>query len=215
MNRFVIVAGLCSAVFASSTALAQDAAETSAPGVHEHDGFYLRFGLGLGYIAGKEKPEQGSGDADVTGFGIPVELAFGGTPAPGLVIGGGSYGMYVPSPKLKSNGNETDGGALTISGIGPFVDYYLDPNGGAHFGGALLLASIGVSEKDSAPKGSGIGFGGAIFGGYEMWIGDQWSVGVIGRVAYYNAKVTFDAPGDPKNTISGITPAVLLGFTYH
>jgi hypothetical protein len=198
-----------------------DAATAPAPapaataGVREHDGFYLRLGLGLGFAFGTTKPEESSADADVSGFGIPSELAIGGTLAPGLVIGGGAYNMFVPAPKYKIADQDVDGGGIQLGSLGPFVDYYLDPKGGIHFGGALLFASAAVAEKDSIPKASGFGFGAALMGGYEIFVGEQWSIGVVGRVAYYNVKLTADLPGDPQTTLGVFTPAVLFGATYH
>jgi hypothetical protein len=213
MRISTFVAAFCPVLLSSSLALAQAATET--PDVREHDGFYLRLGLGLGYAIGTSKPDEGSADADVTGIGIPSELAIGGTIAPGMVIGGGAYNIFLPSPTYKNESVDVDGGATQLGSLGPFIDYYLDPKGGIHFGGALLFASAAVAETDVAPKASGFGFGGALMGGYEVFVGDQWSIGVIGRLAYYSVKLTADLPGDPKSTLSVFTPAVLFGATYH
>ena len=66
-----------------------------APGedetVHFHDGFYFRFGLGLGFLNITSKPDEdvpGDPELKTTGTGGAVEIALGGTPTPGLVIGG-------------------------------------------------------------------------------------------------------------------------------
>jgi hypothetical protein len=198
-----------------------------AKGVHEHDGFYFRFGLGLGYLIGKSSPDDVPAgataiDTNVKGLGIPTELAFGGTIAPGLVLGGGSYGVFVPSPKAKadvSGAQEVDAGAITLSGIGPFVDYYFDPKGGAHAEAALLLAYAQIAEKEqngvTTPKASGPGFGFMIGGGYDFWIGEQWSLGVLARIAYYNTKATVDTSGDPKLKFSAFVPGIMAALTYH
>jgi hypothetical protein len=200
---------------ATSSASAQE--PDLETGVREHDGFYLRLGIGLGYGFGKAKPEDGPSDAeaDVTGIGIPTELAFGGTLAPGLVLGGGSYGFVVPVPKYKNDLSEVDGGQLVASGVGPFVDYYIDPRGGAHVQGALLLSYISNQSKDAQPAGAGFGFGAMLGGGYEVFVSDQWSIGVLARLTYYNVKVKYDTGGDPKSTVSLIVPGILFGATYH
>lgn len=220
MRILRFLAAACPAVLASSVALAQEPATAAATGVREHDGFYLRLGLGLGFAVGKNTPDEGSAELDLSGFGIPSEIAAGGTLAPGMVIGGGAYSIFLPSPSYSAGEAEASGGATQLIGLGPFIDYYLDPRGGIHFGGALFLASGFVAEKEqdgggTAAKASGLGFGAALMGGYEIFVGEQWSVGVVGRLAYYNVKLKADSPSNPKSSLSAFTPAVLFGATYH
>jgi hypothetical protein len=152
---------------------------------------------------------------DVTGIGVASNLLVGGTIAPGLVLGAGSSSIYVPSPQLKMGSAEDDGQPLVQSGIGPFLDYYWDPHGGAHVGGALMLAVTQVREDSDKAGASGPGFGAMVMGGYDWWVGEQWSLGVLGSLAYYSTKLTADAPGDPKLDFAGIIPAVLFTATYH
>jgi len=213
---------------AATPAAAAGAAAGEAPGVHEHDGFFFRIGLGIGYYIGKGKPEEVAGitppDFDAKGIAIPGDLSFGGTVAPGLVIGGGSFGNFIPAPKFKADGGtEQDGGAMSITGIGPFVNYYLNPKEGLHLDAALLLVLASIAEKENTtagvttktPKAGGIGFGAALGAGYDFWIGEQWSLGVLARVTYFTSKVTYDTTGDPKATFSGFIPGILFAATYH
>jgi hypothetical protein len=61
-----------------------------------------------------------------------------------------------------------------------------------------------------------------IGGGYEFWIGKEWSLGFIGRLQYAAASAdvkTVDASGATTTTsgvrVSAFEPALLLGLTYH
>jgi len=76
-----------------------DLSERRRTGKRFHDGFYLRLGVGAGYLVSKvsvasdDSGESSSGDESlggVQGFTIPMELAIGGSPVPGVVLGAGS-----------------------------------------------------------------------------------------------------------------------------
>lgn len=196
-------------------------------GVHTHDGFYLRLGLGFGSMSGTAKRKFAGleDEQDGSGGGVASEFALGGTVAPGLVLGGGIYGISVPSPSYEDdNGTSTDGDQLVLSSIGPFIDYYFDPNGGGHIQAAIALgvASQAKGDLDAAYSGTGVAlmFG----GGYEWWIGEQWSMGILARLQYFSVKghpdeddasaLGFNADDvDVEGTF--LVPALLLSLTYH
>jgi hypothetical protein len=195
-----------------------------AEGVHTHDGFYLRLGIGFASTSGTVKRSSGGFDApdtDQSGAGVASELAFGGTVAPGLVIGGGIWGASVPSPEYETSGTSTDGDSLALSSIGPFIDYYFDPNGGGHLQAAIALGVASQSKGDLDSAYTGTGYSLMLGGGYEWWVGEQWSLGVLARVQYFNVS------GHPDDDIAGISaddidveasffvPALLLSITYH
>lgn len=192
-------------------ALAPSVARAQA---REHDGFYLRLGAGLGYSIGKAKPDRGAGDATASGAAAATEVAVGGTVAPGLVIGGGSYSLILPSPKYDVDGTKADGGTHHVGGLGPFVDYYVNPKEGLHAQAALLLAYMVVDKTDHSEGASGPGFGGMLGVGYEVWLGEQWSLGPLFRVTYHSATAE-QTNSDIKTKISLFTPTLLLGVTYH
>jgi hypothetical protein len=62
--------------------------------------------------------------------------------------------------------------------LGVFVDWYPVPTDGWHVGSQLGLGVTGVTDSlmrnSSAPE-----LAGSIFGGYDWWIGPQWSLGVL------------------------------------
>jgi hypothetical protein len=73
------------------------------PSVRNHDGFYLRLGIGGGYLIDSAKIE-GYGtrvEGTIRGAGIVTELSLGGTLGGGFVLGGGIMNAVVPSPSVK------------------------------------------------------------------------------------------------------------------
>jgi len=102
------------------------------------------------------EPEDTDGDVEfkTSGVAVQAEQAIGGTVAPGLVIGVGSYGAGIISPKgedFEGNGDlegyapddlEGEWGSITLNVMGPFIDYYFDPLQGTH-----LQLAIGCSSS--------------------------------------------------------------------
>jgi hypothetical protein len=213
--RTTLLSGVLTALLVLSATKAHAQAEAPpAPGGRTHDGFYARLGIGPAFATGSNELEDVDAKADVSGFAVATELAFGGTIAPGLVLGGGSFSMVIPSPKYSAGGTDTDVGTHHVSGVGPFIDYYFDPHAGGHLQAALLLSGIFVQEKDQAESASGGGFGFMVGGGYEFWIAEQWSMGPIARLTYYNDKLE-GSDTEVKSTLSLLVPALLFGATYH
>ncbi len=144
-------------------------------------------GLGVGYGNVKSTGGSGSTDLEITykGFGPVYELLLGGTPGGGFVIGGGFVGQDISDPdrevSVGSSGSasSTTDGALGVVVVGPFVDWFPDERGGAHVGLMLGIGGIGVQDENGD---SATGFGGALFGGYDFWIGEQWSIGPEARI---------------------------------
>lgn len=189
-----------------------------------HDGFYFSLGLGVGSLSGTAHPKEGALadlDLNVSGVAQLGQLAIGGTVAPGLVVGGAIYGANVFTTKYEATVNgqsiEDDGETSSISQIGPFVDYYFDPEGGAHAFGAPVVAIVSggkAKEYDEyIDSTSGSGFGFVLGAGYDFWIGEQWSLGLNGRAQWVTAKVEAD-DGD-ESDFSGAILGVLVTVTNH
>src|SRR5205814_1055476 len=66
---------------------------------------------------------------------------------------------------------------VQVGQLGLLVDWFPDPEGGLHFGG---IAGVGsASVRDSwIPDSTGSVFAGTILGGYDFWVGPQWSLGL-------------------------------------
>jgi hypothetical protein len=191
--------GLGTLALAAAMTLAGTAAAGS-PGVH--DGFYLRLGAGLGYTVDSVESDAylgGDIQGSVTGLTGVGEVAVGGALSPGLFLGGGIYAHWLPSPR--ADDAEWRNAALNLSAqfdvefdsatlflVGPFIDYYFDPREGLHLQGSLGMAFGALGQGEVNQSGvenfddmSGMGFGFMAGIGHEWWVGDQWSLGVLGR----------------------------------
>ncbi|MFO0566656.1 MAG: outer membrane beta-barrel protein [Polyangiaceae bacterium] len=185
-------------------------------GAYTHDGFYLRLGIGVGSASFTVK--EPSTDVDVTGIGPSLEIALGGTVAPGLVLGGGIYGTSLASPEYKAQGVTSTGGAATVSMIGPFLDYYFNPTGGFHLQAAAGYTALNALKADSDPypseDSSGGGFGLVAGAGYEAFVGEEWSVGGLARIQYMSGSVEGADSGNERD-VSGTVVSLLFTATLH
>ena len=169
-----------------------------ASSAYVHDGFYLRLGLGAGALSGTWEGYDVS--LDVGGPAVELEFAIGGTIGRGFAIGGGVFGGMVESATI--NGEDTSSDVTVTTGlIGPMVDWYLNPKNGAHLQAAfgLGVASVETAFGDVSATGAGI-MGG---GGYDVWVGEQWSLGGLLRVTH------FWTEGDDNGSVDKVTPTVV------
>ena len=193
--------------------------ETTGSRPRVHDGFYFRGGLGVGSIvSGSVQPPRDPNEVSVSGVGPAVELAFGGTLPSGFVLGGGIYGVSVPSPSYSQKGVSVDGGSAVISSIGPFVDWYVDPANGFHVQAAIGYAVISAAKGNGTPSfppndTSGSGYSLSLGVGYEWWIGEQWSFGLLARVQHVSGSVKASVDTDT-TSVTVTVPALLATFTY-
>lgn len=188
--------------------------------VHYHDGFYLNFALGVGSMTTTVTADPAppvSNDVKITGVGVAGQLLFGGTPAPGLVLGGGTMGLSIAKAKLTVNDQEVpvQDDTVVLSMIGPFVNYYVDPEGGFHILGYLGFAQLSSNDTDSNDEPVGFGLVAGV--GYEWWVGEQWGLGVLGKFMYANTQLDVDLVGGGTATAKyqTLVPALLMSVTYH
>lgn len=146
-------------------------------GPYCHDGFYMRLGLGLAYTS--VWGTGPSGNASISGTGVALSASFGGTVARGLVIGGAlriadGLGPFTGAPP------DAPGNATASLGqlLGVFVDWYPAPTDGWHVGSQVGLGITSVTDSLSR-ESSGPALAGSVFGGYDWWIGPQWSLGLL------------------------------------
>jgi len=182
--------------------------------VHLHDGFYLRMALGLGVAGALVSSDSKSlGDYSFGGGAGAFDLWLGGTPTPGLAMGAAFSAFGSNSSHRSVDGRRIDGDVTGSSGLlGYFVDVFPDPQRGLHFGGALGFASGAAEIKDSARKFRGGGLGLEAWGGYELWVSPEWSLGGMLR---FMGSVTREDKDDVSYRAS--LGAVTLSFTalYH
>ena len=188
-------------------------------GVHEHDGFYFRLGLGYAHLSLKGEltestPKQ---EIDVTGGGANFSLWLGGTPAPGLVLGGAVIGHAFAEPKVELGGasGTAENTTVNVSVIGPFVQYYIDPKGGFYLQGLIGFVSAkttyesgGTTNESEDTTGAGFALG----AGYDFWVGEQWSIGPEFRFLYAKLKYSGSGP-DEEDTM--MIPTLSVTLTLH
>jgi len=209
----------------------------SAPGARTHDGFFLRFGLGMAIhkTSIKQSADNVTGRTiELTGNGVAFDLQIGGTVAKGLILAGDLGGHVINDPEVKitadnSSVSATDKikGTLTYSRVGGVVVFYPSPTSGLHLFGGGGFGTMNVKYDDSSittDKASGAQINGGI--GYEGWIGNEWSMGGLLRLDVPFLKGTSSQPivdqnnrfvrfQDVKSEVTGVIPTIMLNFTYN
>ncbi|HEY6724717.1 MAG TPA: hypothetical protein VI197_11840, partial [Polyangiaceae bacterium] len=167
------------------------------PEWHNHDGFYFRLSLPIGYQATRFRFDESSGreSFSVSGPAVGFELRLGGTITEGLAIG---LQMYSSSARREDaplryedelDDTPDDQGDETVviaqcGLLGFFVDYFPQSRENFHFGASLGLASVVIDhDRESDPKldeASGLGASGWV--GYGWWISKNWSGGGLLQV---------------------------------
>jgi hypothetical protein len=189
---------------------------TSAPSepvprsYHLHDGFYARGSVGFGSLSASFD-DNAPGNDDLTGSGptMGFDLLLGGSPSPGIAIGGGLLAQGAFSTELERSGYEEDR-SLSVLTLGPFIDGFPNANRGWHFGGLVGLSLVNVEDSSADGVSETAGFGGAAFFGYDFWVADEWSVGPLLR---FSGTLTRDDDGN----VDASTFSTVLSFTalYH
>jgi hypothetical protein len=156
---------------------------------HFHDRFYLRLGLGGGslHTSGKFDPDLGT-TLELSGGGPAFDLSIGGTPAPGFVVGGSYLFQQATQPRFTlANGSQTVSGDAENNAVlglfGPFIDWFPDPAGGFHVGALVAFGLLTVADQSGQIKDSSdeTGPAGAFRIGYDLWVADAWSIGILGQ----------------------------------
>jgi hypothetical protein len=198
-------------------------------GARVHDGFYFR--VASGFSVFDERVSSGTLAAGGTvegrnrGIGALSDLAFGGTVAPGWVVGGGVYSLDLVASTFRARGSgalavpdELDPGLRSLSVIGPFVDWYPNVRGGFHAQGALGVATLTarVFGDAATSKSEYIALGGALLigTGYEWWVADEWSIGVLGQFGVRVLRGKDDDGVSWTHVITN-TPSLSVSLTYH
>lgn len=204
---------------AATAAAPPSAATGSSP--RQHDGFYLRFGLGGGVAQDSYSVDvlgASAGKGTIKGGGALFEAFIGGTVGKHWVLGGGVIEVSLVSPKDEFDGVTRPTGDTTYSlGAGVFyASYYFDPSDGWYlqgytgFGvGSVKQTSTGESKTDDyGAVGGVVGFG----GGWETFVGDEWSLGVGAGLTYAQLTGNYIL-GDVHHTVT--YPHAALTLTYH
>ncbi|MGE0325458.1 MAG: hypothetical protein AB7K71_25445 [Polyangiaceae bacterium] len=203
--------------------------DASASEPRTHDGWYVRMGLGASLMHVASRNEWPAGVAEYSGVapGLALEFALGGTPLPGLVLGGALWGeqgtldaeiQYEDYTRGKSSRRERFEPA--IGGLGPFVDWYPWPQRGLHFQAAIASGGVVVNDAHcnidqggnictlSPRTRSGLMFG--LGTGFEIWTGREWGLGGLLRVSHIYA-----SNEDDSGHYEIWAPSLLVTATHH
>jgi hypothetical protein len=196
-------------------------------GSRVHDGFYFRVTAGFAAYDERISSDSSSGgsiEARNRGIASVSDLAFGGTVARGWVVGGGIYSLDLVASTLRVASSavavpdELDPGLRSLSVIGPFVDWYPNVRGGFHAQAALGLATLTprVFAHPATEKSEYIAIGGALLlgTGYEWWVADEWSIGVLAQLGLRVLRGKDDDDVAWTHIVTN-SPTLCVSLTYH
>jgi hypothetical protein len=190
------------------------------PGAHLHDGFYMRISLGANGLRSTVESDRASDpEVKVSGGGLSFDFLLGGTPTPGLVLGGGLLIDTAPNPNVQVDGEDVNSDFEASYGfIGPFIDGYFDPEGGFHVGGAIGFSGFTLDDKDDDADDDKAfsGGGGSIWVGYDAWVSSQWSLGGMLRLSGGSGKRQLERNGvDVEEKATTGSFSILFTALYH
>jgi len=148
---------------------------------HFHEGFYLRSSIGFGdYRASFNDAHRQNLDFHEHGNSMSLDLLIGGSPSPGVSIGGGLLVEPLFGADYERDGGAglgSHGGYSTL--IGPFIDGFPDATKGWHFGGLIGVAAQSFQNVNLTASDShrAVGIGGAAWFGYDFWVAKEWAMG--------------------------------------
>lgn len=185
------------------------------PGDFVHDGFYLRFGVAVGYSWGwgevRSGPNAGQ-DLRRRGGALLLELQAGGTVLPGLVVGA-HLGLGGGDANKTVDGEQVpDDIDASLGTLGIFATFYPVPVRGLY--GQVLVGYASLQERDAERNELGDNMSGptvTLGAGWEIFIGTEISMGLALRLQY--ARLTRDEPGREVHHL--VLPSLALLYTYH
>jgi len=147
---------------------------------HFHEGFYLRASVGFGYYYGSfGDGNRPNSDFSAHGGTMSLDLLIGGSPSPGVSIGGGLLVDPLFGASFERNDREVGSHAGVSTLIGPFIDAFPDATRGWHLGGLIGLAGQSFQNVNATGDGRqrAVGIGGAAWFGYDFWVAPEWAAG--------------------------------------
>lgn len=182
-------------------------------GARLHDGLFLR--AGIGYARLLHRVSSYGESWDFRANGVSMDILVGGTPAPGLVLGGGLVMSAFESPTMSNQypygwwGSDVT--ANLVAPVG-FVQYYFDPKLGWNVQGMVGYGTLDYSDAYGSLGTTAEGVLVALGGGWEGFVTDQWSLGGLFRISYSNLHDTVYGISE---THSIWTPTFQFVGTYH
>jgi hypothetical protein len=192
------------------------AAPCGGPGAYEHDGFYLRLDTGLsGLRLSGSGPTSAS--PSISGAASVGRIAIGGTPVRGFVVGGVIEGQSTSgSLSAQPAGAPSNGWGASTGTLGAFVDWFPDAHRGWHVGAQLGLTGVSVGNDAAQISWTGGAVSGELLGGYDFWLGPQWSLGIEGLLGLTSRATMEDSnQHDVGYRFSGAAFGLAASLLYH
>ena len=146
--------------------------------IETHDGFYLRMGLGGGYLQSSGSM-AGTGELKLSGAAVGLDFALGGVVSPNLILFGELAFLSVSSPTVTLNGasGSANGVSFDHIGFGPGLAYYVEP-ANVYVSGALIFGKLQIqNDNNTVTAQTKMGFGANLMVGKEWWVSPQWGLG--------------------------------------
>jgi hypothetical protein len=168
-----------------------------------HQGLYVRASLGSGPMTtlfSDDLLER----SRVTGSSGNFDLSMGGTPRPGLVVGGTLVYSGMESEDVVRWGTTAPRDSrpwIGVGAVGPFLDYFPDAKRGLHLGGMVGLSWMALYAPGFVQENERLAGGRAasLWVGNDWWVARDWSLGVNLRylgVATRNSKYDWIGAAD-------------------
>jgi hypothetical protein len=153
----------------------------------QHEGFYFRADVGLGYMAMNLPLGSESG---YSGLAVVSGLHVGGTIEDKALLGLQIWAASAQGAKLSPSPADVPDATIGSLGLGPELTVYFLPSN------TYITAAAGVTwltiNDDSGSDTSKAGVGGRVTLGTEWMLGPEWGIGVAVSGSYSSNK--FDAP---------------------
>jgi hypothetical protein len=143
----------------------------------------------------------------------------GGRIGKGVVFGGAYFrdqGLSLSVEDEVTDGDEPqlEDTTFSLDRVGPFLEWYPNPDGGLHFQALLAWGDFNMHRPDGIEVDDPSGLFMSLAAGYEWFVDERWRVGALARLTYAPLDVSETAAGT-NTSVDLFSPSLLLNATYH
>ena len=208
-SRRLAVYAVAGAVLAASPAFAQETVDGREDRYRRHQGLFLRFDAGGGYLKSSAAPN--GTDASLSGPALSFGVSLGANVVENLSIFGHMSISSAPFPTASLGGSSvgTSNSSLEFLSIGPGVNYYFMPSN-FYLSGMVVLTGL-ITALEGASGSTKAGFGAKLAVGKEWWVTDRWGLGIAGQFSFGSNR---DKGSGSPPTWTTITPALAFSASF-
>ncbi len=157
--------------------------EPRPAGFHTHDGFFLRFVIGPGYL--RLASQSSANDLQASGLGLGDGFSIGGSIVENLQLSW-DVTLFMGEPSVTGKGRSpgSTGAFFGLMQQGPGLTYFFMPHN-IYISGSAGLGLVMLTERRDGQAdvdhNMNIGWGATLMGGKEWWTSDNWGLGASGR----------------------------------